>query len=89
MLRFEDDTTVVCDFQAHSFEDRVLKLGYVDLHKGCTGGAGAVLMYSSEVGAGSHVGEQSVVMKHEVLLSHQYYVGAPIRPALAPALPQA
>jgi non-ribosomal peptide synthetase-like protein len=89
MLRFEDDTTVACDFQTHSFEDRVLKLGYVDLHKGCTGAAGAVLMYSSEVGAGSHVGEQSVVMKHEVLLPHQYYVGAPTRPAPAPVLPQA
>ena len=67
----------------------MLKLGYVDLHKGCTGGAGAVLMYGSEVGTGSHVGEQSVVMKHEVLLPHQYYVGAPTRPAPAPLLPPA
>jgi len=89
MLRFEDDATVLCHFQAHSFEDRVLKLGYVDLHKGCTAGAGAVLMYGSKVGTGSHVGEQSVVMKHEVLLSHQYYVGAPTRPAPALLLPQA
>ena len=89
MLRFEDDTTVVCNFQAHSFEDRVLKLGYVDLHKRCTGGAGAVLMYGSEVGASSYVGEQSVVMKHEVLLPHQYYIGAPTRPAPAPVLPLA
>lgn len=88
MLRFEDDATVLCNFQAHSFEDRVLKLGYVDLHKGCTAGAGAVLMYGSKVGTGSHVGEQSVVMKHEVLLPHQYYVGAPTRPAPVPLLPQ-
>jgi non-ribosomal peptide synthetase-like protein len=84
MLRFEDDTTVTCDFQAHSFEDRVLKLGYVDLRTDCTAGAGAVLLYGAEVGAGSHVGEQSVVMKHEVLLPRHYYVGAPTRPALAP-----
>jgi non-ribosomal peptide synthetase-like protein len=89
MLRFEDDATVLCNFQAHSFEDRVLKLGYVDLHKGCTAGAGAVLMYGSKVGTGSYVGEQSVVMKHEVLLPHQYYVGAPTRPAPALLLPQA
>jgi non-ribosomal peptide synthetase-like protein len=89
MLRFEDDATVLCNFQAHSFEDRVLKLGYVDLHQGCTVGAGAVLMYGSEVGTGSHVGEQSVVMKHEVLLPRQYYVGAPTRPAPAPLLPLA
>ena len=27
MLRFEDDATVACQLQAHSFEDRVLKLG--------------------------------------------------------------
>jgi len=38
---------------------------------------------------GSHVGEQSVVMKHEVLLPHQYYIGAPTRPAPAPVLPPA
>jgi len=46
-------------------------------------------MYGSGVGTGSHVGEQSVVMKHEVLLPQQYYIGAPTRPAPAPLLPLA
>ncbi|HSX79227.1 MAG TPA: hypothetical protein VLQ80_11745, partial [Candidatus Saccharimonadia bacterium] len=45
--------------------------------------------WAGSLGTGSHVGEQSVVMKHEVLLPHQYYVGAPTRPAPAPLLPQA
>jgi hypothetical protein len=44
---------------------------------------------AGSLGTGSHVGEQSVVMKHEVLVPHQYYVGAPTRPAPAPLLPQA
>jgi len=77
MLRCDDDATVACLFQAHSFEDRVLKIAPVHIGAGCSLASGAVLMYGAEIGAGTEVGENSVVMKHEHLLPHHSYVGFP------------
>jgi carbonic anhydrase/acetyltransferase-like protein (isoleucine patch superfamily) len=79
MLRFDDYATVSCMFQAHSFEDRVLKLGFVDIGKRCTVGSGSVLMYGANVEDGARVGDNSVVMKHERLLSNHDYTGCPTR----------
>ncbi len=81
MLRFEDEATVGCIFQAHSFEDRVLKLAPVHIRRGATVRPGAVLMYGADIGAGAAVAEHSVVMKHERLLPERYHVGAPTRTA--------
>ena len=81
LLHFEDDTTVVCNFQAHSFEDRVLKKAPLYIRRGASVGSGVVMMYGAEVGEGSVVGEHSVVMKQEVLLPRKYYVGCPTRTA--------
>ena len=79
LLHFEDDTTVTCKFQAHSFEDRVLKKAPLYVRRGASVGSGAVLMYGADVGEGCIVGEHSVVMKQEVLLPKKYYAGCPIR----------
>ena len=83
MLEIEDDATVSCHMQLHSFEDRVLKLGRSRIGAGSTMSAGALLLYGAEVGAGARVAEQSVVMKHEQLLPGQAYEGAPTRPVRA------
>lgn len=80
MLRFEDDTTVVNLFQAHSFEDRVLKTAPVCFRSGSSVGAGAVVLYGAEVGADAVVRERSVVMKGERLNQGVVYEGAPSRP---------
>ena len=85
MLRFDDGATVACMFQAHTFEDRVLKIGPLRLGAACTAGTSSLLFYGADVGAGAHVAEHSVVMKHERLLPGGYYVGAPTRSALPPA----
>ncbi len=84
MLNFEDGATVGCMFQAHSFEDRVLKLAPVYIREGASVGAAACLMYGADIGARTRVGEHSVVMKHEGLLADRYYVGAPTRAAEEP-----
>jgi non-ribosomal peptide synthetase-like protein len=83
MLEIEDDATVSCHLQLHSFEDRVLKLGRSRIGAGSTVSAGALVLYGAEIGAGARVAEQSVVMKHEQLLPGQAYVGAPTRPVSA------
>ncbi|MCE2881837.1 MAG: amino acid adenylation domain-containing protein [Planctomycetaceae bacterium] len=81
MLRFGDDVTVDALFQAHTFEDRVLKVDHVDLRDGCTVLPNTVILYGAEVGAGATVAPHSVVMKRERLSPGLRYEGAPTQPA--------
>jgi non-ribosomal peptide synthetase-like protein len=83
MIHIEDGATVDAQFQAHSFEDRVLKIDRLYVRAGATVGHGVVLLYGADVGAGAHVAPHAVVMKHERLPPHQRYEGFPIR-AVAP-----
>lgn len=80
MLNFEDGATVVNLFQAHSFEDRVLKIAPVRIEKDSSVGEGTVMLYGARIGAASLVGEQSVVMKNESLSPFTRFAGAPTRP---------
>ncbi|MFY9824500.1 MAG: amino acid adenylation domain-containing protein [Thermoanaerobaculia bacterium] len=84
MLIIDDDATVSCLLQLHSFEDRVLKIAPSRFGARSTVGNGAVMLYGADVGEGTYVEDGSVVMKHETLLPGQYYVGAPTRPARPP-----
>ncbi len=79
MLSVEDDATVDCLFQAHTFEDRVLKIDRVTIHRGATVGQNAILLYGAEIGAHTRVAPHSVVMKHERLLPNRTYAGFPTR----------
>lgn len=77
MLRIDDGATVHAMFQAHSFEDRVLKMGHVRIRPHATVGRGAVVLYGADIGDGAHVLPHSVVMKQETLLPRRGYAGAP------------
>ena len=81
MLTFEDGATVDCLFQAHTFEDRVLKMDRIAIRRGATVGHNAVLLYGSDIGDGARVAPHSVVLKHEHLQAGLHYVGFPTRPA--------
>ena len=89
MLDFEDGVTVSCQIQAHTFEDRVLKIDRVRIRRRATVGSGAVLLYGAEIGASSHVSPHSVVMKRESLLAGRSYAGVPTRPVQAMTVPAA
>lgn len=80
MLRFDDGATVSCLFQAHTFEDRVLKIDRVHIRAGASVGSGAVLLYGADVGEGARVAPHSVVMKRERLHAGLRYEGCPTRP---------
>ena len=80
MLKFEDGATVSCQFQAHTFEDRVLKIDRVIIRRRATVGTGTVLLYGADIGARTHVAPHSVVMKRESLLEGHSYCGCPTRP---------
>jgi acetyltransferase-like isoleucine patch superfamily enzyme len=79
MLELEDGATVAGNFQAHSFEDRILKIGRIHIGRGATVGPGAVLFFGAEVGAGAVVAPHGVVMKHERLRPGRRYTGCPVR----------
>lgn len=77
MLEFQDGATVTCMFQAHTFEDRVLKIDHVLIRKEASVGTGAVLLYGADIGERTIVSPHSVVMKHERLLPDRQYAGCP------------
>jgi non-ribosomal peptide synthetase-like protein len=77
MLIVEDGATVNAMFQAHTFEDRVLKMDYIHVRRGATLGSASVPLYGADIGAGAYVAPHSVIMKHEHLLPGVAYEGAP------------
>ncbi len=79
MLSFGDDAVVLGHFQAHSFEDRILKIGRVTVGRSATVGADAVVLYDAHIGDGATVGPHGVVMKGERLRGGRRYDGAPVR----------
>ncbi len=79
MLQLEDGATINGLFQAHSFEDRVLKTDLVFVRKGATTSAGSVLLYGAAIAEGATVTANSVVMKGEGLLANRTYEGCPIK----------
>ncbi len=83
MITVEDGATVEGSFQAHTFEDRVLKNGPVVIRAGATVAHNVVLLYGADVGANTSVAPHSVIMKHERLLPGTAYEGFPIRRAAA------
>ncbi len=77
MLVFEDGATVNCHFQAHSFEDRILKMDRLVVRRGASVGTNAVVFYGADIGEGSRVEPHTVVMKRERLDAEGIYAGAP------------
>jgi non-ribosomal peptide synthetase-like protein len=79
MIDIGDGATVNALFQAHTFEDRVLKIGHIRVGACSTLGDATVPLYGSDIGAGTYVAPHSVVMKHERLQSGLRYEGVPTR----------
>ncbi|MCB9890753.1 MAG: amino acid adenylation domain-containing protein [Planctomycetes bacterium] len=82
MLTFGDEATLDRPlFQAHSFEDRVLKIDRITIGARATVERGTVIFYGAQLGAGCTVDPHGVVMKNEHLRPGHHYVGAPTREA--------
>lgn len=79
MIELGDGATVTAAFQAHTFEDRVLKLDKVRIGAEATVGSNTVPLYGATIGKGAYVAPHSVIMKDEHLLPHRHYEGAPTR----------
>ena len=78
MLHVEDGATVTALFQAHTFEDRVLKIDRVRVGERATVEDRSVPLYGADIGADAVVAPHSVVMKEEHLPAGRRYEGAPV-----------
>ncbi|MCX6367585.1 MAG: amino acid adenylation domain-containing protein [Armatimonadetes bacterium] len=79
MIEIGDGATVTAAFQAHTFEDRVLKLAKVRIGANATVANNTVPLYGAVIGEGTYIAPHSVIMKDEFLLPNQRYEGAPTR----------
>jgi non-ribosomal peptide synthetase-like protein len=73
----------VAALQTHLYEDRVMKVGRVEIGRGVTVGAGSTVLYDTHVGDFARLGPLTVVMKGESIPAHSEWVGAPAEPAQA------
>jgi len=79
MIEIGDGAAVSAMFQAHTFEDRVLKVDRVRIGAGTTLARGTVPLYGAVIAERTHLGAGSVVMKREHLLPGMRYQGVPSR----------
>ena len=68
-----------CTVQTHLFEDRVMKMSYVNIGENCSVGGMAVVLYDSKMEADSILEPLSVLMKSEVLPSDTCFIGSPAK----------
>ena len=80
MLHFGAGATVAGIFQAHTFEDRVLKIAPLEIGPGATLGAGALAFYGVRLEAGSRALPHGVALKGETLAAGRDYAGVPLVP---------
>ena len=78
MLHFGDRSTVACHFQAHSFEDRVLKIDHVRIGTDANACENAVVFYGAEIGPDATLEAGSVLMKRGVVTAGTVACGSPV-----------
>ena len=65
--------------QTHLFEDRIMKIGTINIGNFVTVETGSTVLYDTTLKAGCRVGPQSCVMKGEVVDKDCYCIGIPTR----------
>lgn len=66
--------------QTHLYEDRLMKIGAIEVGKGVTLGAGSTILYDTHVGDFARLGPLTVVMKGETIPQASEWVGSPAEP---------
>ncbi|BEG99262.1 Pls/PosA family non-ribosomal peptide synthetase [Bacteroides sedimenti] len=79
LIRIRDNSVCNdnCTLQTHLFEDRVMKMSYIDIGKRCSVGGMSVVLYDSKMEDDSILDPLSVLMKNEILPAKNRFVGAP------------
>jgi non-ribosomal peptide synthetase-like protein len=81
LIKIADDAALNdnCTLQTHLFEDRVMKMSFVDIGKGCSVGGMSVVLYDSKMEDNSVLESLSVLMKSETLPANTSFTGAPAK----------
>ena len=79
LVRVGDDAALNadCGLQTHLFEDRVMKLGPIDVGARATVGQLSIVLYDGGLEDGARLGDLSVTMKGEVLPAGAAWEGSP------------
>jgi len=68
--------------QTHLYEDRVMKVGRVELGRGVTVGANATVLYDTHIGDFAQLRPLTIVMKGEAIPGHSEWEGSPAVPVV-------
>lgn len=81
LVRIDDEACLNSDatLQTHLFEDRVMKMSHVYVGPGCVVGAESLVLYDTQMQAGSTLGGLSLLMKGEILPAGTHWEGTPAR----------
>lgn len=67
--------------QTHLYEDRVMKVGRIEIGEGVSIGAFSTVLYDTKIGDYAQIGNLSLIMKGENLPAQTRWAGAPAQPA--------
>ena len=79
----EAELNAWCGPQTHLFEDRVMKIGMVEIGARTTVGSRGTILYDTQVGDGVHLGPLTLVAKGERLPAGTRWEGSPAKPVHA------
>ena len=68
-----------CGPQTHLFEDRIMKIGSVDIGKQSTVSSRTIILYDSKIGNNVTVDSLSLLMKGEELPDNTDWIGSPVK----------
>ncbi|KAG2173873.1 hypothetical protein INT43_005293 [Umbelopsis isabellina] len=82
LLSIGDDCVIRadCTLQTHLFEDRVMKMSHLKIGNGCEIGACSVTLYDGIMEDHSSLGDFSLLMKGETLVTGSSMIGIPAQP---------
>jgi non-ribosomal peptide synthetase-like protein len=73
--------------QTHLYEDRIMKVGRIEIGRGATIGSGSTVLYDSKIGDFAQLRPLTLVMKGETIPAHSIWAGAPAQPVRAASQP--
>jgi non-ribosomal peptide synthetase-like protein len=79
------DFCTLSDFavlQTHLYEDRVMKVGRIEVGRGVSIGTNTTVLYDTKIGDFARLGNLTMVMKGESIPAHTEWEGAPAIPAV-------
>ncbi|MEZ5843195.1 MAG: Pls/PosA family non-ribosomal peptide synthetase [Hyphomicrobiaceae bacterium] len=63
--------------QTHLYEDRIMKVGSIEIGRGVTIGSGATVLYDTKIGEFAQIRPMTLIMKGETIPPHTAWCGAP------------